>query len=303
LQAFDGVTTTLELELGAIPVSAAYAQGSVEGRPLNCGYSASPCVTVSWCSMLDPADPYDDPELVGDPASWRSPLAMANSMSTVVDSRDVIACGLRLEAKLAEPLQAQRDAGNLVLPVGPQRAHGLLDAGRRDRGLPEQGSEAIFRRDAEVGVARRREHHIVGRDAGPPNPQATDSVRDRRSICAVRGGGTRHRSTVAARAVSQVQTHPLERGICRSCGMADSGHDATAGPSNRKTTPSPSIRQTLASTAPGRRFGTRKYRRPFAPSLKAGSAAGRTGNFIQPSRYSSGKCMAVGYPSQEICHS
>ncbi len=41
LQAFDGVTTTLELEAGAIPVAAAYAQAGVEGRPLNYGYSAS----------------------------------------------------------------------------------------------------------------------------------------------------------------------------------------------------------------------------------------------------------------------
>jgi len=41
LQAFDGVTTTLELEAGAVPVSAAYAQAQIEGRPLNYGYSAS----------------------------------------------------------------------------------------------------------------------------------------------------------------------------------------------------------------------------------------------------------------------
>src|SRR5262245_51333234 len=39
LQAFDGVTTTLELEAGAVPVAAAYAQAEVEGRPLNYGYS------------------------------------------------------------------------------------------------------------------------------------------------------------------------------------------------------------------------------------------------------------------------
>src|SRR5258707_1686929 len=41
LQAFDGVTTTLELEAGALPVAAAYAWAGVEGRPLNYGYSAS----------------------------------------------------------------------------------------------------------------------------------------------------------------------------------------------------------------------------------------------------------------------
>jgi hypothetical protein len=41
LQAFDGVTTTLELEAGALSVAAAYARASVEGRPLNYGYSAA----------------------------------------------------------------------------------------------------------------------------------------------------------------------------------------------------------------------------------------------------------------------
>lgn len=41
LQAFDGVTTTLELEAGAIPVAEAYARAGTEGRPLNYGYSAS----------------------------------------------------------------------------------------------------------------------------------------------------------------------------------------------------------------------------------------------------------------------
>ena len=41
LQAFDGVTTSLELEAGAIPVAAAYARASAEGRPLNYGYAAS----------------------------------------------------------------------------------------------------------------------------------------------------------------------------------------------------------------------------------------------------------------------
>ena len=41
LQAFDGVTTTLELEAGAIPVAEAYARAEAEGRPLNYGYSAS----------------------------------------------------------------------------------------------------------------------------------------------------------------------------------------------------------------------------------------------------------------------
>ena len=41
LQAFDGVTTALELEAGASPVAGAYARTASVGRPLNYGYSAS----------------------------------------------------------------------------------------------------------------------------------------------------------------------------------------------------------------------------------------------------------------------
>ena len=41
LQAFDGVTTSLDLEAGVMPVSKAYAAAALEGRPLNYGFSAS----------------------------------------------------------------------------------------------------------------------------------------------------------------------------------------------------------------------------------------------------------------------
>jgi len=41
LQAFDGVTTSLDLEAGVMPVSMAYAAAALEGRPLNYGFSAS----------------------------------------------------------------------------------------------------------------------------------------------------------------------------------------------------------------------------------------------------------------------
>lgn len=41
LQALDGVTTSLELEAGTMPVADAYARAAAEGRPLHYGYSAS----------------------------------------------------------------------------------------------------------------------------------------------------------------------------------------------------------------------------------------------------------------------
>lgn len=41
MQAFDGVTTALELEAGTLPIAAAYAQVAKEGRPINYGFSAA----------------------------------------------------------------------------------------------------------------------------------------------------------------------------------------------------------------------------------------------------------------------
>ena len=41
LQALDGVTTALELEAGATPVSGAYASAAAEGRPVNYGFATS----------------------------------------------------------------------------------------------------------------------------------------------------------------------------------------------------------------------------------------------------------------------
>ncbi len=41
IQAFDGVTTALELETGAWPLAATYQAAAAEGRPINYGYSVS----------------------------------------------------------------------------------------------------------------------------------------------------------------------------------------------------------------------------------------------------------------------
>src|SRR6478752_6801796 len=41
LQAFDGVTTNLDLEAGLMPIERAYADAAADGRVLNYGFSAS----------------------------------------------------------------------------------------------------------------------------------------------------------------------------------------------------------------------------------------------------------------------
>lgn len=51
MQAFDGVTTALELEAGNLPISLAYEVAVREGRPLNYGFSAS--WALARMSLLD----------------------------------------------------------------------------------------------------------------------------------------------------------------------------------------------------------------------------------------------------------
>lgn len=74
LQAFDGVTTALELEGGLMPVDLAYRQTADEGRPLNYGFSASwgqarAAVLIGQAPTLDLLGSLD---MLGDPGWQRS---------------------------------------------------------------------------------------------------------------------------------------------------------------------------------------------------------------------------------------
>ncbi|WP_127794315.1 amidohydrolase family protein [Agromyces sp. LHK192] len=70
LQAMDGVTTALDLEMGLMPVDRAYARAAEEGRPLNYGFSAS--WTMARAAVLSgrtsDADPFGDLDILNDRA-------------------------------------------------------------------------------------------------------------------------------------------------------------------------------------------------------------------------------------------
>jgi predicted amidohydrolase len=58
LQAFDGVTTNLDLEMGLMPIEQAYAAAAADGRVLNYGYSAS--WTMARGAVLAGVEPSPD---------------------------------------------------------------------------------------------------------------------------------------------------------------------------------------------------------------------------------------------------
>lgn len=70
LQAMDGVTTALDLEMGLMPVARAYEKAAAEGRPLNYGFSAS--WTMARAAVLSgrtsDADPFGDLDILSDRA-------------------------------------------------------------------------------------------------------------------------------------------------------------------------------------------------------------------------------------------
>lgn len=70
LQAMDGVTTALDLEMGLMPLERAYAKAAAEGRPLNYGFSASWMMARAavLSGRTSDAEPFADLDILGDPA-------------------------------------------------------------------------------------------------------------------------------------------------------------------------------------------------------------------------------------------
>lgn len=114
---------------------------------------------------------------------------------------------------------------------------------------------------------------------------------------------------------AQVQSQEPDKRTRRPLGILSRGGGAVCGPVSRNTTPSRSILQTVALTAPGRRLGEMKYRRPFVPTVNASvawiSASSELklarGNFSQPSRYSAdtdilaGTCLKHHARHESLC--
>ena len=94
LQAFDGVTTALELEAGAPDVAAAIARGEEQGRPLNFGFSAS------WAGarmhvllgVPRPTSALDSLAHLGDPR-WQGPATAREEARIVALLEDGLAEG------------------------------------------------------------------------------------------------------------------------------------------------------------------------------------------------------------------
>jgi hypothetical protein len=126
-------------------------------------------------------------------------------ISIIAGATSCLDPALRLEAKLAQPVHAYGQVGNLMFRVSPQCGDRLLNPVGWDGGAPEKRPEAILRRDAKVAIAGRAEHDVVGRGSYAPDPKTTQTGRGRRGPRFLREGRRHRAATLTGRSHVQIQ--------------------------------------------------------------------------------------------------
>jgi N-acyl-D-glutamate deacylase len=85
MQAFDGVTTALELESGTLPVAAAYERVAREGRPINYGFSASWLFArIAEKEAMEPAGSVTFFQEAQRRKGWQHTLASADETARII---------------------------------------------------------------------------------------------------------------------------------------------------------------------------------------------------------------------------
>ncbi len=158
LQALDGVTTALDLELGLLPVGLAYERAATEGRPINFGFSAS--WAMARGKVLSGVEPDARPAtalaLLGN-SSWQrssSPAEMVMWLGMLREELALGALGIGIllgyapRSDPAEFLELARLAAEAGAPTFTH-VRELVEA---DPTTPIDGSEELTIAAAETGA-------------------------------------------------------------------------------------------------------------------------------------------------------
>ncbi|NGN64339.1 amidohydrolase family protein [Streptomyces sp. A7024] len=164
LQAFDGVTTALDLEAGLMPVTRAYADAAREGRPLNYGFSAS------WGAARAQAHLGVEPDasmastlaLLGDPGWQRtsSPAELRTWLSLLERELADGALGIGIlmgYAPRSDPAEFLAVARLAAAAGAPTYTH-VRELVEADPTTPVDGAEELVRAAAETGAAMHHCH-------------------------------------------------------------------------------------------------------------------------------------------------
>ena len=164
LQAFDGVTTNLDLEAGLMPIERAYADAAADGRVLNYGFSAS--WTAARGAVLAGVAPEarfrDSMALLGD-LDWQrssSPVELAAWLGLL--ERDLAAGALGIGvlmgyAPRSDPAEYLAVAALAARAGAPTYTH-VRELVEIDPSTPIDGSSEVVIAAAETGAAMHHCH-------------------------------------------------------------------------------------------------------------------------------------------------
>jgi N-acyl-D-aspartate/D-glutamate deacylase len=164
LQAFDGVTTALDLEAGLMPVARGYAEAARAGRPLNYGFSAS--WTAARAQVLLGQQPDATLEsglaVLGDPGWQRGSSPRELAASTALLERELAdgALGIGLLMGYAPRIDPGEYLAVARLAAGanvPTYTH-VRELVEADPTTPIDGSEELVRAAGETGAAMHHCH-------------------------------------------------------------------------------------------------------------------------------------------------
>ncbi len=158
LQAFDGVTTALELEIGRYPVSVAYARAARTGRPINYGFATSWGAARAQVvlgvqatgAITDVLSAMDDP-------AWRraaEPAVVDRVIGLVEEDLAEGALGVGIPVGYAaaiDPEEYVRIAAGAVRAGRPTYTH-ARELVEQDPQTPIDGAEEIVRAAGETGA-------------------------------------------------------------------------------------------------------------------------------------------------------
>jgi N-acyl-D-aspartate/D-glutamate deacylase len=159
LQAFDGVTTALDLETGLSPVDEAYRRAATAGRPLNYGFSASWALSRGTTLLGIPADPDIQAtlDLLGR-EDWQrssSPRELAALLAILEDELADGALGIGVligYAPHSDPGEYRAVADLAARADAPVFTH-IREIAETDPTTPVDGADEVVRVAGETGVA------------------------------------------------------------------------------------------------------------------------------------------------------